>query len=345
MRSRAADRANMSDVAARAGVSPATVSRALRGHASVSTPTRERVLLAAAELRYVVSPAASGLSTGRTGTVGVVAPQLTRWYYARVIAAAGQVLRDQGVDLLLHSLGDAAGRTRFFERMPLSRRVDAIMLLSLGLTAAEVEQLRDLDVPLVFVGAEVPDCWSVRIDDVLGAAKAVSHLINLGHRDVGLISSTVQNGFAFTAPVDRRRGFQLAMGWAGLDWQPGSAVAVPRGVDGGAAGMGELLSAQPHPTAVFAESDEMAFGALRTLRRAGVRVPADMSVIGFDDHEMADLLDLTTVAQPVTELGACAARLLIEALDRPDARPRSVVLPTRLTVRATTRPPRPDWVG
>lgn len=335
-------RANMSDVAVRAGVSPATVSRALRGHASVSADTRERVLRAAADLRYVVSPAASGLSTGRTGTVGVVAPLLTRWYYAGIVAAAGQVLRDHGLDVLLHGLGDAAGRARFFERMPLSRRVDAILFLSIGLSPAETDLLRGMHVPLVFVGAEIPGCWNVRIDDVGGAAKAVSHLINLGHRDIGLISSTVHDGFAFSAPIDRRRGRERAMRSAGIAWPIHLDAAVPWGIDGGAAAMAELLSAQPHPTAVFAESDELAFGALRTLRRAGVRVPADVSVIGFDDHEMADLLDLTTVAQPVQELGQCAARLLVEALDRPGKAPRSVVLPTRLVVRATTGPPRPE---
>jgi DNA-binding LacI/PurR family transcriptional regulator len=331
----------MSDVAVRAGVSPATVSRALRGHTSVSALTRDRVLRAAAELRYVVSPAASGLVTGRTGTVGVVAPEMTRWYYARVVAGAGQILHDHGLDLLLHSLGDAAGRSLFFDRMPLSRRVDAILFLSIGLTPAEMERLRGLHVPMIFVGAGVSGCWSARIDDVSGAAKAVSHLVNLGHRDIGLISSTARDGYNFTAPVDRAQGAEQAIAEAGIPWPSSLRVAAPWGVPGGAAAMAELLTAQPHPTAVFAESDELAFGALQTLRRAGVRVPDDVSVIGFDDHEMADLLDLTTVAQPVQELGAWAARLLIEAMERPDATPRSVVLPTRLVVRATTGPPRP----
>ena len=335
----------MTDVAARAGVSPATVSRALRGHVSVSAATRERVLRAAAELRYVVSPAASGLSTGRTGTVGVVAPQLTRWYYAQIVAAAGQVLRDHGLDMLLHSLGDAAGRARFFERMPLSRRVDAILFLSIGLSKAETELLRGLRVPLVVVGAEVLDSWSVRVDDVSGAAKAVSHLINLGHRDIGLISSSLGGGFDFTAPVHRRQGCEAALRSGGIEWPPGRQVAVPWGVEGGAAAMAELLSTQPHPTAVFAESDELAFGALQTLRRAGIAVPGEVSVIGFDNHEMAELLDLTTVAQPVRELGQWAARLLIEALDQPGADPRQVVLPTRVVVRATTGPPRRPRIG
>lgn len=331
--------ARMSDVAARAGVSPATVSRALRGQTSVSPATRDRVLRAASDLHYVVSPAASGLATGRTATVGVIAPRVTQWYYGRVVAAAGRGLRDHGLDLLLYNLGDAAGRSRFFERMPLRRRVDAVLFLAVELTEAEIESLRRLQVPVVVVGCAVPGWWSVRIDDVGGAAKAVSHLINLGHRDIGMLSSTVEPGFTFPAPDDRLRGYEQALHTAGLDRLPRFEAAAPWGVDGGAAAMAELLGAQPQPTAVFAESDEVGFGALRTLRRAGVRVPRQLSVVGFDDHEMSDLLDLTTVAQPVSEIGQQAARLLIGALEQPGQTPRSVVLPTRLVVRATTGPP------
>ncbi len=331
--------ATMSDVAERAGVSPATVSRALRGHTSVATDTRDRVLRAAAELQYVVSPSASGLATGRTATIGVVAPRVTQWYYGRVVAAAGQVLRDHGLDVLLYNLGDAAGRSRFFDRMPLRRRVDAVLFITVELTAHEIEALRRLHVPVVVVGSEVPGCWSVRIDDVGGAVKAVSHLIDLGHQMIGMISSTVEEGFAFTAPGDRFRGYEQALGSAGLERVPTLEAAAPWGVDGGAAAMAELLGAHPQPTAIFAESDEVGFGALRTLRRAGVLIPRELSIIGFDDHEMADLLDLTTVAQPVSEIGRTAAMLLLDALRQPDAAPQAVVLPTRLVVRATTGPP------
>ncbi len=335
----AARPATMSDVAFRAGVSPATVSRALRDQPSVSTATRDRVLHAAADLQYVVSPAASGLATGRTATVGVITPRVTQWYYSRVVAAAGQVLRDHGLDLLLYNLGDGAGRSRFFERMPLRRRVDAVLCLSGELSERECDALQRLQVPVVLVGSDTEGFWSVRIDDVEGAVKAVSHLVNLGHREIGLISSTVEQGFPFTASNDRRRGYEFALSAAGIDPDPQWRAAAPWGLDGGASAMAELLCRQPHPTAVFAESDEVAFGALRTLRRAGIRIPAALSLVGFDDHEMADLLDLTTVAQPVPELGRSAASLLIAAIAAPNSRPRAISLPTRLVVRATAGPP------
>ncbi len=325
----------MRDVATRAGVSSATVSRTLRGQAVVAPETRERVLRAVADLHYVVSPAASGLSSGRTGVVGVVAPRLTRWYYAQVVAGAGQVLREHGFDMLLQAIGDSTGRARFFERPPLSRRVDGIIFCSIGLQPAEREVLGGMDVPLALVGAALPGCSSARIDDVGGAADATAHLRDLGHRDIALISSRVEDGFAFTAPVDRRHGWEQAAHGPG---RAGIQVTAPWGVAGGAAAMAELLASPSVPTGVFAESDEMAFGALQTLGRAGLTVPGDVSVIGFDDHEMADVLDLTTVAQPVRQLGQESARLLIESLQGADS--QEVVLSTRLVVRGSTGPPR-----
>lgn len=329
----------MADVAAAAGVSTATVSRALRGQPGVAEETRDRIRRAADTLRYAVSPAASRLASGRTGTVGVVVPQVSQWYHGRVIAGAGPVLREAGLDLLLYELADAAGRRRFFDRMPLWHRVDAVLLLTLLPEAAELALLRTLGVPLVLVGLTGQDCWSVGVDDVAGAAKAVRHLLALGHERIGLLSSAAVPGFSYRAPGDRRAGYRLALAEAGLPAVPGLQVAAPFGLAGGATAMGELLGLHPRPTAVFAESDELAFGALRTLRRAGLQPGRDLSLVGYDDHDIADLVDLSTVAQPVASLGATAAALLVEALADPAAPARAETLPTTLVVRGTTGPP------
>jgi DNA-binding LacI/PurR family transcriptional regulator len=329
----------MTDVAARAGVSLATVSRALRGSPEVSAETRSRVLEAATSLSYVVSPAASRLASGRTATVGVVVPFITRWFFAEVVAGLEKGLHQAGMDVLLYNLGDADGRSRFFDRMPLRRRVDAVVILSLALDGCELDLVTGLGVPVVCVGMQVPGCSSVGIDDIDAARRAVRHLIELGHERIGMLRGAVEPNLGFTVPLDRHEGYLAAMAEAGLD-TAGLTASTPWGPDGGAHAMTELLALPQPPTAVFAESDEMAIGALRTLRRAGLRVPEQMSVIGFDDHDMADLLDLTTVWQGVHQQGATAAEMVLSGLAHPDAPPRRVLLPTRLIVRQTTAPPR-----
>lgn len=334
--------ASIEDVARAAGVSTATVSRALRGLPNVSPETRERVLHAALELRYVASPHAVGLAGGRTRTVGVVVPFVTRWFFGQVISGVDSVLRANGYELLLYHLGDVQGRRRLFDQMPMRKRVDALLVLCLPLTPEEVEVLTSTALPVAVVGARVPGFSCVAIDDVDGGAKAARHLLNLGHRRIGLISGTPDEPMHFTAPIDRRQGYQAALAAAGLSPDPGLEVPGHFTVEGGATAMGHLLSVEQPPTAVFAESDEMAMGALRTLRQAGLRVPQEVSVIGFDDHEMAGLMDLTTVGQPVFEQGVLAANMLVQHMAvGAGFEPDHVLVPTTVTVRGTTAPVRP----
>jgi len=329
--------ATSEDVARLAGVSTATVSRALRAVSGVSPSTRERVLAAVAELGYVSSPAASRLAGGRTGTVAVVVPYITRWFFGQVVSGAESVLREQGLDLLLYNLGGPGGRERYFSKQALHKRVDAVLVLCLPLSDAELHALSGLQVPVVMVGADVEGFPSVRIDDVSGAAIAAQHLVNLGHRRIALISGVPDDPMGFTAQGDRRRGFRDTLVAAGLPVDPGLEAAGYFTLDGGAEAMSVLLGRPEPPTAVFAESDEMAFGALRTLRRAGLDVPGDVSLVGFDGHELADLMDLTTVAQPVYEQGRLAAELLADALNGRGGE-RRLSVPTRLIVRGSTRP-------
>ena len=181
-------RSGIQDVAALAGVSAATVSRSLSGHVNVAAQTRQRVLDAARELGYVVSPQASGLASGRTRAVAVVVPFITRWYFSTVVAGVADVLRRSGYDAVLYHLGSAEDRDHFFERMPLARRVDGILTLSMPLNEEHTLALRALDIPLVSVGAHVPGSASVRIDDAAAAQTAVNHLVHQGHQRIGFIA-------------------------------------------------------------------------------------------------------------------------------------------------------------
>lgn len=336
-----ARRSGIVDVAALAGVSAATVSRSLRGSANVAPHTRQRVLDAARELSYVASPNASGLASGSTRAVAIIVPFITRWYFSTVVAGVTGILRDAGYDAILYHLASAHDRDRFFELMPLDRRVDGVLTVSMPLTEEHTLALRALGIPLVSIGSHMAGLPSVRIDDVAAARIAVTHLVHQGHERIGFIAGSPDDpGFEFVSSPRRREGYEQALDAAGLGIEESCIVTGSYGLHGGAASMAQLLSGPLLPTAVFTEYDELAIGALWALRRSGLGVPHAMSVISIDDHEMAEVHDLTTVAQDTAEQGAVAARLLLRALGGPEAlSDNDVVMPVSLVLRGTTAPP------
>jgi DNA-binding LacI/PurR family transcriptional regulator len=315
----------------------------LRGVGGVSTSTRVRIQEAADKLGYSVSPAAYRLATGRTGTIAIVMPYLTRWFFAEVLGGAEQVIREAGLDLLIYHVGDTQMRQRYFSSGLLRKRVDGVILVTLALTEPEVTALGALDVPVCMVGAEVEGFSSVRIDDVESAKTAVQHLVNLGHDRIGLISGDPNEPMHFTVPLHRRLGYHTALDQAGLPALRDLEAHGPFTVQGGDEATVQLLGRRHLPSAIFAESDEMAFGALRALRRVGLRVPDDMSVVGFDDHPMAEYFDLTTVAQDVRGQGRDIAEQLVGCVAEHSPTPTvQLRAPTQLVVRNSTAAFRDD---
>ncbi|MFN2537415.1 MAG: LacI family DNA-binding transcriptional regulator [Mycobacteriales bacterium] len=332
--------ARIEDVARAAGVSTATVSRALRGLPNVSEQTRSTVSRVASELGYVVSRSASRLATGRTLAIAVIAPYLERWFYAQLVSAIEAELRQSGFDALLIGIAEPGDRGRSpFDPGTLRGRVDGVVVLTVPLTGAELDGLRELALPTVFVGAAVSGAMSVRIDDVAVARIATEHLLQLGHRQIAYVGGDPGQRLNFTAPVDRRAGWLAALREAGIepdrDWEaPGHFTAT-----GGLAAGNLLLSLREPPTAVFCASDEMAAGVLVAARRQHVRVPEDLSILGVDDNELSELLDLSTVAQPVLKQGEIAARMVLQALRGEQRRGMEhVVLPVALVERRSTGP-------
>jgi DNA-binding LacI/PurR family transcriptional regulator len=330
------------DVAKELKMSTATVSRALRGLPGVSATTRERVQQTARALGYVPSPSAARLASGQTNTVAVVVPWVTRWFFASVVQGAEEVLRDHGYDLLLYNLaGSADARHRVFEAGRLTKRVDAVLVLSLQPTDAELARLEALGCPVTFVGANVPGWATVRIDDEQAARTATEHLIGLGRRRIAYVGGP--GVLDFTAPNAREAGYRRSLLDAGLPHEPGLEVDGAFTVGGGIEAGRLLLQRPDRPTAIFAASDEMAIGVLRAARQVNLRVPEDVSVVGIDDHELASFFDLTTVSQPVLEQGRLAARQVLDALAAADTEegwhPAQVILPTRLLERGSTAPP------
>ncbi len=318
-----AGRSSIVDVAARAGVSVATVSRALRDLPNVSPGTRARVLEAAHELGYSASPLASGLVTGRVRAVGVVLPYAGRWFFAEVLRGVEEVLRGRGYDLVLHVLSDDQRRADFFANLPVRRRVDAVLVITLSLDAHEISALRSLDVPLATVGEPLLGIHGDRIDDVAAARVAVQHLINLGHRRIACIGGGADSQHGSRTPAWRTQGYREALRGAGIEIGAGWEQDGRFSAAGGELAMTELLSMPGGaPTAVFCQSDEMAFGAMRALRQSGLSCPGDVSLVGIDDHELSATFDLTTVAQPVADQGSAAAAWLLDHLaDQRDPQP------------------------
>lgn len=332
---------DIKDVARDVNMSTATVSRALRGLPGVSEETRARVVETALRLGYVASPGAAALASGKTRTVAVIVPWVTRWFFSAVVQGAEEVLREQGYDLLLYNLaGDESARHRVFETTLLNKRVDAVLVLSLKPTTDELARLDKLGRPVTIVGADVPGWATVRIDDVEAARAATRHLTGLGHRRIGYVGGEIEGVLDFTAPAARLTGYREALGEAGIEVDESLEAEGGFTVAGGTEAAEHLLGLPERPTAIFAASDEMAFGVLRTARELGLRVPEDLSVVGIDDHEMAGIFDLTTIAQPVHEQGRVAALQVLSALSAPLWAPEQVLLPTELVVRRTTAPPR-----
>ena len=330
------------EVAMRAGVSTATVSRALSGKSSVSDATRERVLAAARDLGYVVSSNASGLATGRTKNVGVVIPFLTRWFYSTAIEGAETALLHRGYDLTLYNLGGGPDdRRSVFEHFLLRKRVDAVIAISLELTPNEVSRLLAMNTPIVGIGGPLPGVRTLSIDDVAVARRATDYLLGLGHRSIAHIAGDQASERDFHLPTNRRVGFDAALSAAGIHPDPTLIVTADFTIEGGHNAALHLLTRSARPTAIFAASDEMAIGTILAARELGLRVPEDVSVMGIDDHELAAFFGLTTIAQYPAEQGRRAVEILMEELHPGGGGVGDLNIPLRveLIVRSSTAPP------
>lgn len=331
----------IADVAARAGVSKATASRALSGGGYVSTETRERVQIAARELSYVAHSSAMSLATGRSLSVGVVMPSLHRWFFAELLTGIQEGLLDAGYDLVLYGLQEGSSeRARLFDEILPRRRLDGIIAVGIQPSARELEQLVRVASPLVGIGPYSEGTSAVSIDDEGAARIATEHLIDLGHRDIAFLGG--QEDAAARALGDKRRldGYRAAMIAAGLTPEIRHAEGSPTTPGGYEAGVRMLGDRQNRPTAFVAVCDEAAIGGTIAARRLGLSVPTELSIVGIDDHEHAEMFSLTTVRQHPHSQGLAAVELLRDQMNDPHAAPVQRVLPSELVVRSSTAAPR-----
>ncbi len=324
------------DVAAAAGVSVATVSRALRGLPSVAPATREKVETVARELRYVPDPYASNLSSATNDTIIVAIPFTGQWYYAQLVSSVEAVATAAGYDMRLHVAGDDDQRRHLLEVvLPQARRVDGVILVDIPIDQGEVHQLTERGLHLVAVGQHVDGIVTVRIDNYGAAFEATTHLVDLGHRRIGLIGGMPDGRTELSIPGERENGYIAALESAGIPVDEELIVNGNFSIAGGCDTARQLLALDEPPTALFAISDEMAAGAMQAARELGLAVPGDLAIVGFDDHEFAGAMGLSTVRQPVAEQGEAAMQALLDAADgQPWGEDR--ILEHELVARITT---------
>lgn len=331
----------IAEVARRAGVSQATASRALTGRGSVSAATRERVEQVARELGYVASTNAASLVTGRTQNIGVVMPVVNRWFFSEVLEGVQDALLERHYDLTLYDARPgSAGRDRIFRFFLARKRFDGLIAAGLEPSDHELEKLVTFGKPVVSIGGYDVGTSAIVVDDFDVARRATEHLIALGHRRIAMVGGDADERRAPRVDRARLTGYLETMSAAGLSdhaRHAPSAVSLPGGY---AAAVDLLGDARTRPSAIVAACDEVAIGSMIAARRQGIQVPGDLSVIGIDDHEFAEMFSLTTFAQQPRRQGSAAAELLIAHIEQGEPAPTRVTHAVRLIVRSSTAAPR-----
>jgi LacI family transcriptional regulator len=336
-----AARAAMRDVAAQAGVSIATVSRVLNGRPDVARTTRDRVLHEVRSLGYVSNRGARALAGRRTGLIGIVVPFSHSGYFSPIVEGAAEALYARDARLVLCPTGHQHDRECSMLDRLLGGDTDGTLLITPMESAAELRQLCRHGAPIVVIDPTRPldeDIPVVAGANWSGGRVATEHLIALGHRRIAVITGTL----GWSACSDRVAGYHSAMLAADLPLLPEYLIESDFQEAGGAAAARRLLALPTPPTAIFAFNDLMALGAMRTARQFGLSVPDDLSLVGFDNIDLACVTspELTSVSQPLQEMGRLGATMLYRQIDGQRLDAYRVELSTRLIIRASTAPPR-----
>jgi DNA-binding LacI/PurR family transcriptional regulator len=329
----------IADVAAHAGVGAGTVSRVLNNSPRVSAGTRARVLAAIEALAYRPNPMARGLSRGRCQTLGVIVPFFTHASAVERLRGVVDELDGSRYDLVLFNVESPLHRDEHLATLTRRDRADGLLIMSLPAPARGLERLADAGVPVVLLDARGEGVPAVITDDVEGGCLATRHLLALGHERIAFIGDEPDNPLGFVSSAQREQGYRQTLAAAGIGVRPGYVRHGPHVRAVARLRTEELLARPDRPTAVFASSDTQALGVLEAVRAAGLEVPRDLSVVGFDDIEVSSYAGLTTVRQPLYKSGRKAAALLLDAL-RSEAPPTAseTRFELELVVRSTTSP-------
>ncbi len=324
------------DVALEARVGIGTVSRVVNNRPRVKPETRERVLAAIDRLHYKPDPIARSMISKRTNSIGVIVPFFTRPFFMEVLHGVETVSARLGRELVLYNVETDAQRDRYFSELSMRGKVDGVLLVSLTPDDAISCRLKDSGLPVVLIDAYSPMFTSLVVNNVEGAYQAVKCLIERGHRRIGFINGEIEGNFKFNQANDRLIGVHRAFGEGGLLFEPELMLTSEWSRVGGKQAALRLLTQQELPTAIFAASDMQAIGVLEAAKELGIAIPEQLSVMGFDGIEVSELLELSTVRQPMQEMGEVGAARLVELIDNSAQTSELIRFDTRLIERHTT---------
>ena len=335
--------AKIVDVARRAGVSVGSVSRVINDHPTVSPATRERVEVAVRELGYVPNAIAGSLRSRRSKTIGLIIPDVTNPFFSELALHVERSAAAAGYNVILGNSDNSAERQKHYLRALAVRRVDGIILAP----ARGLDPSFEFEIPLVGVDREVAGRQFVASDNRAGAKSAVEYLHQLGHHLIACVAGPKDLPNA----QERRMGYEDVatpiLRAAGVD--PSAYVtSADFSYNSGYAAIRRLMDVKPRPTAIFASSDQQAIGGLRAAADLGLTVPDELSIVGFDDIPLANLImpRLTTVRQPVAKIGVLAMQLLLDLFSGAAApRRRRHLLATSLQTRQSCAPPKHSGVA
>jgi len=324
------------DIARRAGTSKATVSRVLNGKPDVDPETRRRIAAIVRELRYVPSPAATGLAHGRPNLIGMLVPSLAWAWVLEVIRGVAERLEATPHELVMFTTSSEERNEVIFERTLASGLTAGLVAIVPPGALAHISEMHGRGFPVALIDdrADHPDLPSVVAANFQGAYMATAHLVELGHRRIGFVNGPTEYG----CNQERRRGYESALGAAGLRSDPSLVREGDFARPGGRRATEELLALPEPPTAIFAANDLMAFGAGEAAAAAGLRIPDQISIVGFDDIPEARFSRpaLTTIRQPLYQMGARAVDLLLAQVEGHELSETRIELPTELIARETT---------
>jgi DNA-binding LacI/PurR family transcriptional regulator len=334
-------RASIKDIARIASVSHSTVSRALRGSPLVNHETAEKIRQIAAEHGFRVSAVARSLATSRTRTIGVVVTSIADPFVAEVVDGIEAEATAGNYSVFLATCHADPEREMNVVYSFEERRVDGIVVTASRVGALYRPMLERMEIPIVLLNNQHPSQYAhcVTIENLEASRQAVRHLVDLGHRRIAYIGDR----FGYSSDSERFSGYRSALDEADIPFQPDLVVHGDGKLEGGTAAMEKLLAAPELPTAVFCYNDMTAIGALKALRSRGLQVPADISLVGFDDLPLAQYMEppLTTVRQPKYEMGRLAAQVLLTLLEGSEAE-QNIQVRGELVVRHSTAAPKED---
>lgn len=332
-------RATIRDVAKKAGVGVGTVSRVLNNNPSVSEETREKVLSVINDLDFTPNPIARQLSTGRTLTIGVILPHLTMPSYVERLRGVQNALAASEYDLVLFSVETPEQRDAYFNNLSRTSRVDGVIIISIPPTDEQANKFSDSRIPTVLVDACHPQLNCVIGDDFKGGLKATHYLIELGHKKIAFLGDYLETPFQ-PSMRDRFNGYKQALMDEGIPFRNEYHIEVENERSQSCAMAKKLLQLEDPPTAIFGGCDIQAIGILDGASELGVRIPQDLSIIGYDGIRDAEHLGLTTIKQHLFKSGVEGVKMLLGKLSQKSSEPHTKFIPFDLVVRDTAAPPR-----